>query len=65
METLFFTQEDIVQLIIDSRKFSYLFDDIGIVFKIEKVSINLCYKLYSKGSSRLRKMEDGCEGCTT
>ena len=63
-KNFFSTREDIVQLIIDSRTFSYLFGDIDIIFKIEKHSRNLCYKLHNKRLSLLRNMEDGCPGGT-
>ena len=42
------SKEDLVQLIIDSRKFSNLFDNSDILLQIEKHSRNLCYKLYNK-----------------
>ena len=45
----FSTKENIVQLIIDCRKFSNLFDDNDIIFKIEKLFRNLCYKLLNWG----------------
>ena len=41
----FSAKEDIIQLIIDCRKFSHLFDDEEIVRNIEKLSRNQCYKL--------------------
>ena len=44
----FFTAKDIVQLIIDSRKFFHLFDNNDIIFLIKKHSRNLCYKLHNK-----------------
>ena len=37
-------KEDLVQLMIDSRKFSHLFDNSDIILEIEKHSRNLCYK---------------------
>ena len=58
----FSTKEDIAQLIIDCRRFSNLFGDTDIIYKIEKLSRNLCYKLHNKRLSLLRKMEDGCLG---
>ena len=56
----FSTKEDITQLIIDSRRFSNLLGDTDIIYKIEKLSRNRCYKLHNKRQSLLRKMEDGC-----
>ena len=61
----FSTKEDIAQLIIDCRRFSNLFGDTDIIYKIEKLSRNLCYKLHNKRLSLLRKMEDGCLGGNT
>ena len=56
----FSRKEDITQLIIDSRRFSNLLGDTDIIYKIEKLSRNLCNKLHNKRLSLLRKMEDGC-----
>ena len=61
----FSTKEDITQLIIDSRRFANLLGDTDIIYKIEKLSRNLCYKLHNKRLSLLRKMEDGCPGGNT
>ena len=42
--TVYFSRkEDITQLIIDSRRFSNLLGDTDIIYKIEKLSRNLCY----------------------
>ena len=56
----FSTKEDITQLIIYCSKFSNLLGDTDIIYKIEKLSRNLCYKLHNKRLSLLRNMEDGC-----
>ena len=61
----FSRKEDITQLIIDSRRFSNLPGDTDIIYKIEKLSRNLCYKLHNKRLSLLRKMEDDCPGGNT
>ena len=61
----FSTKGDIAQLIIDCRRFSNLFGDTDIIYKIEKLSRNLCYKLHNKRLSLLCKMEDGCLGGNT
>ena len=61
----FSTKEDIAQLIIDCRKFSHLLGDTDIVYNIEKLPRNLCYKLYNKRLFLLRKIEDGCPGGNT
>ena len=58
----FSTKEDLVQLIIDSRKFSHLFDNRDIILEIDRHSRNLCYKLYNKRLSLLRNLEDGFPG---
>ena len=58
----FFTKENLVQLIIDSRLFSNLFDNSDILLQIEKHSRNLCYKLYNKRLSLLCNLEDGFPG---
>ena len=58
MENSFPAKEDIAQLIVDSKKFSHLFDDSNINLEIEKHSRNLCYKLYYKRLSLLRNVED-------
>ena len=59
----FSKRENIVQLIIDCRGFSHLFEDGDIIHKIERLSRNLCYKLHTKRLSILRNMEDGGRGC--
>ena len=59
------TKESIVQLIIDCREFSNLFLDIQNIFEVEKLSRNLCYKLYNKRLSLLRSIEDGGPGDNT
>ena len=52
----FSTKVEKVQLIIDSRTFSHLLDDIDIIFKIKKHSISLCYKLHKRTLSLLSNM---------
>ena len=59
------TEESIVQLIIDCSKFSNLSLDIHTMFEVEKLSRNLCYKLYNKRLSLLRSIEDGGPGDNT
>ena len=61
----FSTKEDITQFIIHCRRFSKLLGDTDALYKIEKLSRNLCYKLHNKRLSLLRKMEDGCLGGNT
>ena len=58
-ENSFSAKEDPVQLMIDSRKFSHLFDISDIILEIEKHSRNLCYKQYNKRLSHLPNLEDG------
>ena len=62
---VFTTKESIVQLIIDCREFSNLFLDIHNILEVEKLSRNLCYKLYNKRLSLLRSIEDGGPGDNT
>ena len=62
LKNSFSTKEDPVQLIIDSRKFSNLFDNSDIILQIEKHSRNLCYELYNKRLTLLRNLEDGFPG---
>ena len=58
-------KEGLVQLIIDSRKFSNLFENSDIFLQIEKHSRNLFYKLFNKRLSHLRNLEDGFLGGAT
>ena len=55
-------KENIVQLIVDCRKFSHLFDDEEVIWNIEKLSRNLCYRLHIKRLPLLRNLEGGCLG---
>ena len=55
------TKVDIVQLIIDSKTFYHLLDDVYIIFKIEKYSRSLCCKLHKKRLSLLGNMTNMAE----
>ena len=54
------TKEDLVQLIIDIRKCSNLFDNSDIILETEKHSRNLCYNLYNKRLSLLCNNSGRC-----
>ena len=40
-----------------------MFEDGDVIHKIERLSRNLCYKLYTKSLSILHNMEDGSLEC--